>query len=58
MSEVEEGGQHALVQSSVQRDDCPEAKCRPTGPCVEAQVNPSKTVGSGRGSLGFPDWRT
>ncbi len=31
---------------------------RPTGPYDEAQVNPSKTVGSSRGSLGFPDWRT
>ena len=35
-----------------------QSKDRPAGPYGEAQVNPSKTVGSSRGSLGFPDWRT
>ena len=30
----------------------------PRGRTNDAQVNPSKTVGLSRGSLGFPDWRT
>jgi hypothetical protein len=34
------------------------AEDRPAGPYVESLVNPSKTAGPCRGSLGVPDWRT
>ena len=58
MSEVKEVRVHADPSLSPEGERG-EMKRKPTRwAVIEAQVNPSKTVGPRRGSLGFPDWRT
>lgn len=63
MSEVQKSWVHGSYRlpcpvRHLQADAKRKKENRSAGPCVESLVNPSKTVGPRRGSLGIPDWRT